>query len=203
MGLLRRPPAQVSRDLKSWVPAEVHRERDRVTVHIPSGNPVRYVRLAPSLDEVAEVNGFSGAQRLDRFHWRASNLFGVYSASPAIAAWAASIRLPEAAKGSYLCIALNGRHGVEGAYAAVRAGGRPIGAPDRSISFLSNTWEYGVRQTDSNYTYYVPITPDMLNRPLDVVTLTLRHGRNEYRPEVWISAYPTPYEGHILELKPR
>lgn len=194
--------AEVSRDLKIWKPAEVHRERDTVTVHITSGNLVRYVRLTPSPDEVAEVNGFSGVQRLDRSHWRGSNLFGVYSASSATAAWAASIRLPEAAKGSYLCIALNGRHGVEGAYAAVRAAGRLIGAPDRSISFLSNTWEYGVHQTDSNYTYFVPITPDMLNKPLDIVTLTLRHGHNDYLPEVWISAYPTPYESHFLELKP-
>lgn len=195
--------AEVSRDLKHWTPAEVRRERDTLTVHIPSSSPVRYVRLAPSPDEVAEVNGFSGTQRLNRSHWRASNLFGVYSASPATAAWTASIRLPEAAKGSYLCIALNGKHGVEGAYAAVRAAGRVIGATDRAISFLSNTWEYGVRQTDSNYTYFVPITPEMLNKPLDVVALTLRHGRNEYLPEVWISAYPTPYESHILELKPR
>jgi hypothetical protein len=193
--------AEVSSDLKSWVPAELHREGDRLTVRIPGGNPVRYVRLAPSPEVVAEINGFSGAQRLDRSRWRASNLFGLYSASPATSAWATTIKLTEAARGSYLCIALNGNHGVEGAYVAVRSAGRLIGAPDRSVSFLSNTWEYGVHQTDSNYTYYVPITPDMLKKPLDIVALTLRHGHNEYQPEVWISTNATPYESHVLELK--
>ena len=193
--------ATVSEDLKTWTLASVRREQDTLTVQIPEGKPVRYVRIVPAPDEVAEVNGYDGSKRLDRTHWRGSNLFGAYALNPATSAWSATVTLSEAARGSYLCIALNGRHGVEGAYAGIRVAGRPVGAPDRAVSYLCNPWEYWVHQTDSNYTYFVPVTPEMIGKPLDVVALTLRSGHNDYKPEVWISAYPTPYESHLLELK--
>ncbi len=195
--------AEVSDDLQTWLPAAIHREQDGLTMQIPAGKPVHYIRMTPAPDDIAEVNGYVGQKRLDRSHWRASNLFGEYASDPATAAWSSSVTLPEAARGSYLCIALNGKHGVEGAYAAIRVAGRPVGAPDRAVSYLCNPWEYFVQQTDSNYTYFIPVTPDMVGKPLDVVALTLRNGHNDYKPEVWISSYPTPYESHTLELKPQ
>ena len=195
--------AEVSADLHTWTPASIRRDQDTVTVQVSGGKPVRYLRISPAPDEVAEINGYAGSTRLDRSNWRASNLFGEYALNPATSAWSATVTLTDAAKGSYLCIALNGRHGVEGAYAAVRVAGHPVGAPDRAVSYLCNPWEYMVHQADSNYTYYVPVAPNMVGKPIDVVALTLRSGRNDYKPEVWISAYPTPYESRLLELKPR
>jgi len=64
---------------------------------------------------------------------------------PATKAWTTSFKLDEIAKGSYLAISINGHHGVEGAYAAIRVDGKQIGVPDRSVGFPSNTWEYPVR----------------------------------------------------------
>ena len=159
--------------------------------------------MIPTPEEVSEVNGYAGTKRLDRSRWRGSNLFGEYAGNPASDAWASTVTLTEAARGSYLCIALNGKHGVEGAFAALRVAGRPVGAPDRAVSYLCNPWEYRVHQTDGNYTYYVPVTPDMVGRPFDVVALTLRIGQNDYKPEVWVSCYPTPYESRTLELQPK
>ena len=125
---------------------------------------------------------------------------GPYAAAPATAAWEMSFTLAEAAPGSYLAIALKGTHGVEGACAALRVDGGPVGAPDRSVSHPSNVWEHVVRQVDSNYTYYVPVTADMIGRRIDAVAMVLQGGRNEFVPEVWLTACPPPHTARELVL---
>jgi len=75
-----------------------------------------------------------------------------------------SFTLDEVAKGSYLAIPINGEHGAEGAYAGIRIDGKPIGAPDRSVGFPSNVWEFFVRPVERNYTYFVPLTEEMVGK---------------------------------------
>ena len=76
----------------------------------------------------------------------------------------------------------------------------PVGAPSRATSYPANTWEAPVRQTDGNYTYYVPVTEEMVGKPIDVVVLVLGDGTNSFHPEAWITAYPIPLESHELVL---
>jgi hypothetical protein len=198
----RPTKAEVSADLKGWETIDISRDGggDFVLTEFPGGEGVRYLRIDDSPDELAEIEGYRGGEKLDRSKWRASNLFGSYSEAPAAAAWSLSFELDEAAKGSYLAIAVDGRHGMEGAYAALRADGGLFGAPDRSLSYPSNVWEYCSAESDSNYTYYVPVTEEMLNKRIDAVVLILKGGSNEVKPEVWITAYPVPFEARELVL---
>ena len=76
-----------------------------------------------------------------------------------------------------------------------------MGASDRAVSFPSNTWEYFNVESDRDYTYYFPMTPDYVGREIEVVILGLKDGVAEFRPEVWITAYPAPFQGMLLELK--
>jgi alpha,alpha-trehalase len=149
-----------------------------------------------------EIKGYKDGKAVDRTRWRASNLFGSWRAKKADRAWSATFTLDEIPRGSYLCIALNGRHGIEGAYAAARVDGKPVGAPDRSISYPSNTWEYKVRETDRNYTYYIPLTEDMKGKKIDAVVLGMKDGTADFKAEVWITAYPAPFERKRLILTP-
>ena len=128
-------------------------------------------------------------------------MFSPYEKAPAEAAWSASFVLDEAAKHSCLALAIDGRHGQEAAYAALRLEGRLIGAPDRSLSYQSNVWEYCNDETDSNYTYYFPVTKQMLNKKIDAVVLLLKGGSGDIQPEIWITAYPTPFDSKQLVLK--
>lgn len=91
-------------------------------------------------------------------------------------------------------------HGVEGAYAAIRVDGKQIGASDRSVGFPSNTWEYPVRTADRNYTYYVPLTKDMVGKNIDVVVLGLKDDIKNINSEVWITTYNIPFEERELVL---
>ncbi|MGO9111086.1 MAG: hypothetical protein ACLP9L_17830 [Thermoguttaceae bacterium] len=200
-----KPPraAEVSADLKIWTPVRLTSEKDSVVAELADNGLVRYFRTAGLPGPLAEVEGYRSGRPADRTKWRASNLFAPYTKVAAKSAWSLSLVLDEAPQGSYLVIPLAGRHGIEGAYAAVRIAGRPVGAPSRATSYPANAWEAPVRQTDSNYTYYVPATKDVVGKPIDVVVLVLADGINDFRPEAWITAYPVPLESHELVLDRR
>jgi hypothetical protein len=189
--------AEVSTDLKTW-DRLTYLAGKRMVIDIPT--PVRYVRFRSFPDRITEIEGYKDGQLLSRQFWRASNLFAPPQQKKAVKAWTARCVLDEWVKGSYLCIAVDGEHGVEGAYAAVKVNGKLIGCPDRAPSFPSNTWEYVNARRDKNYTYYVPITKKMIGQPLEVFVLAYDEERLNLSPTVWQTAYPTPYETIELEL---
>jgi len=191
--------AQVSSDLKHWIPMSLVADKE-IVMNLDPKTKLRYIRFNGTPDKIVEIEGYLNGKKLDRCQWRASTLFARYSRVSASKAWKHSFTLNEIPKGSYLAIALNGEHGIEGAYAAIRVNGEPVGAPDRSVSFPANTWEYPARRRSSNYTYYVPLTQDMKGAKIDAVVLGLRNGLDKFKPEVWITAYPIPYSEQWLTL---
>ena len=62
------------------------------------------------------------------------------------------------------------------------------------------SWEYPARKRSSNYTYYVPLTEDMKGATIDAVVLGLKNGSDNFKPEVWICAYPAPFSERMLTL---
>jgi hypothetical protein len=115
--------------------------------------------------------------------------------------------LDEAAKGSYLVIPCNGKHGRDGAYAALRMNGRWIGAPQRAKGYPANPWETGNGHPDANFSYFIPVTEDMIGKTIDAVVMQFESEGNpkvplgEFNSEVWITAYPIPYVSKQLVLK--
>jgi len=190
---------EVSADLKKWAQIIVIAGKE-IAIPLDRNNPVRYVRFPGTPERVFEIEGYSNGIKVDRTHWRASDLFSQYMVIAAKAAFQSSFVLNEIPKGSYLAVALNGRHGDEGAYAALRVNGIPVGAPDRSLSYRSNTWEYPVRKSESDYTYYFPLTEEMKGAKIDAFVMVMKDGVTEFKPEVWITAYPVPYEKMELIL---
>ncbi len=154
----------VSSDLKDWKAISfyigTHAEAD-----VSQAGPIRYLRLDRTPLRVSEVSGFVNGQEVDRTNWRASNLFRNYYGAKK--AWSNSFKLDEIPDKAYLCIAVNGESGEDGAWAAIKVDGKYIGCPDRAPSFNANTWEYRVQPVNKNYTFYVPLTP--------------RHERQEHR----------------------
>lgn len=193
--------AEVSPDLKTWVAVGSWHGKGTIAVaKIPDKRAFRYLRVHGAPQRIAEVEGFLHGRKLDRSRWRASNLFFSYRDKTAEAAWSASFKLEEIPENSFLAIALNGDHGNEGAYAAVRINGRAVGAPDRAVSFPSNTWEYQNVEVDGHYTYYVPLSAEMVGQPIEVVALVLKGGKNDFKPEVYVTAYPAPFKSKRLIL---
>ncbi|MFZ9933759.1 MAG: hypothetical protein ACO3G9_11265, partial [Chthoniobacterales bacterium] len=185
--------AQFSRDLANWSPsAEAIVRGNTLQVYPPAGE-WRYFRMQLAPERIAEIEAWQGGAKLPRDGWRASNFFAHPAAVPAVRAWSAKVNIDEITPTSYLCVAVEGEHGVEGCYAALRIGGRLIGAPDRAASYPSNTWEYPVRQQKTGYTYYFPLDESMAGRETEVVLLGMKGGGQNLRPAVWLTARDLPF----------
>jgi len=191
---------EVSADLSEWTGIDILAGKE-MTLPLDRSKQIRYLRLSGTPEKVLEIEGYLNGQKVERTRWRASNLFSPYRAIAAKAAFQCKFILKEIPKGGYIAVALNGRHGDEGAYATLKVNGRLVGAPDRSPSYRSNAWEYPVQKSDSNYTYYFPLSEDMKDAVIEAEVLVMKDGVLEFKPEVWITAYPIPYEKKELVLE--
>jgi len=193
--------AEVSDDLKKWTQLSITSSGSDLNLIADPDHAVRYFRLSKAPEKILEIEGIHQGVKTDRSSWRASNLFTLYSENPAVKAWTYTFMLDEAARGSYLAVPIAGKHGKEGAFAALRLGDRTIGASSRSPSYMANVWEYRVQTRDSNYTYYFPISDEMKGKTVEVVVLGLNAELTDLHPEVWITSYPIPFEEKELILK--
>jgi len=176
---------EVSVDLIAWKTI-TYLAGKKMTIDI--NDKVRYLRFRRQPQQIVEIEGFRNGESLDRSMWRASNLFAHPARMDCVKSWSASFTLDELAPKSYLSIALNGKHGVEGAYAAAKIDGRLVGAPDRAASYPSNTWEYVNAKRDANYTYYIPLNVADAGKKIEVFVLAYDEENTLIKPEVWISA---------------
>ncbi|MBN1387582.1 MAG: hypothetical protein JW965_04000 [Bacteroidales bacterium] len=184
---------EVSSDLSDWEEIRILANKT-MKIKLDPDRPVRYVRFSGTPDKIIEIKGYLNGSELDRSKWKGSHLYSPYNRIKTEKAWATSTVLNEITDGSYLAVCLEGEHGIEGAYAAIRVDGKPVGAPDRSPSYPVNPWEYPVTKAKSHYTYYIPLTSDMQGKKIDVVVLGMKGGVSDFKPEVWLTCYPAPYE---------
>lgn len=197
----------VSSDLMTWTPVTFTVSKGEITGIISTDRPVKYMRVNDLPHSISEIYGYAGGIQLVRNKWRASNAFRGYSKASVRLAWSTSFVLDESAKGSYFAIPIAGNHGVEGAIAAIRVDGKLVGAPSRSVSYQSDVWEHWVRKTGSNYTYFIPVTADMVGKKIDAVVLAFDVADSDFaaqsklKPEIWITAYPTPFQARKLVLR--
>ncbi len=189
---------EVSTDLKSW---EQLTFITGTEIHLPIGKDVRYLRFISFPQQVTEIEGFALGNKLDRSNWRASNLFAHPRSKKAQKAWKSSLVLDEVPEGSYLCVAINGKHGKEGAYVAAKIDGELIGAPDRAPSHLSNPWESFNSSRDSNYTYYIPVKEEYKGKNIEVFVFGYDRENLDFKSELWISVYPLPWKRIKLVLE--
>ena len=189
--------AEVSSDLIHW--KTITYIADTVMI-IPVNDKMRYLRLKYQPQHIVEIEGFYNGKSLKRDRWRASNLFAHPERMKCAKAWKISFILPELANDSYLSIAVNGKHGVEGAYVAAKIDGKYVGAPDRAASFPSNTWEYVAAERDANYTYYIPMKQEYVDKKIEVFLMAYDKNNIDLKPEVWISSHSDGLVTQKIEL---
>ena len=151
----------------------------------------RYFRVSRSPEFVMEIEGYIAGKTVSRENWKANNLFRLYSEQPAVTARKAEVKIDEAAPGSYLTVPLDGKHGEEGAFVVFKIDGKYIGSPERITSYPTNCWEFEIIKRNSNYTYLLPITPDLKGKKIEVYVLGFDAKNTGFIPSVWISsAFP-------------
>jgi hypothetical protein len=194
--------AEISPDLRAWVKLEPtwSGKGTIALLEIPPNQPFRYLRIQGAPRRIADIALGRNGRYVRSWNWRASNLLYAYQDRVAVAAWTLSFTLDEVPKHAVLAVPIAGKHGNEGAYAALRVDGDYVGAPDRAVSYPSNTWEYRNVETDSNYTYYFPLSESMAGRNIELVVLLCDPEHGDVKPEAWLTAYPIPFESHGLVL---
>jgi hypothetical protein len=188
---------EISSDLKHW---ETITYMARTKMIIDIHKKTRYLRFRRQPQQIVEIEGIFNGEVIDRSKWRASNLFAYPSRMKCEKSWSTTFTLPEVAEGSYLSIALNGKHGVEGAYVAAKIDGKLVGAPDRAASYPSNTWEYVNAKRDANYTYYIPLGESVVGKEIEIFVMAYDKDNLDIVPKVWISARNNGMQKIRLEL---
>lgn len=186
--------AQFSTDLVNWSAAEEVIQHGSSLFIYPQPGNWRYFRMRQAPERVAEFEAWRGSSQLPRDKWAGSNLFAHPDAVPADGAWSVNTVVDEITPTSYLCVAVDGEHGVEGCYAALRVGDQLIGASSRAVSYPSNAWEYPVRTPKTGYTYFFPLDESHVGKELEVVLLGMTDGGKNLKPSVWLTARELPFQ---------
>ena len=191
---------EVSTDLMSWEQLSFMAGTD---IRLPIGKNVRYLRFRSFPLQVTEIEGITSGRKLDRTKWKASNLFAHPRSKKVQKVWKSTIVLDEVAEGSYLCVAINGKHGKEGAYVAAKIDGELLGVPDRAPSYLSNPWESFNSRRESNYTYYIPVKEEYKGKSIEVFVMGYDKENLDFIPELWITNYQQAWKkvGLVLDRK--
>lgn len=168
---------------------------------IDLGGPARYLRFQVTADRFTQITGERNGKPMDRSAWRASNLFAHPSQMKLVKARHSRVRVDDRVPGAKLAIAIEGTHGIEGTYVALEVGDDYVGCPDRAASYPSNTWEYVNARRDRGYTYFAPVTEQMIGKPIDVWVFAYDEAHIDLRPVVWHTADPRPVDGKLLELE--
>jgi len=189
--------AEVSSDLRYWSTITYVAGLD---MNIPVKKEIRYLKLPLFPDNISEIEVYNNGRKIDASSFRASNLFANSSSMKCEKTWGGSFVLNELADNSYLSVAINGEHGIEGAYAALKIDGQYIGSPTRAVSYPTNPWEYVNLRSSSDYTYYFPLDESMISKKIEVYVMGYEKDNLSFEPDVWISAYPIPFQEKELIL---
>jgi len=164
----------------------------------------RYARLNKTPLWVLDVNlKREGKLATNRNKWKGNYMFPNLHDVPVKSAWKASFILSEIPRNSYLCIAINGEHGQERAFATLSVDGGEllIGASKRAPSYPGHPWEHSIAGTNENYTYFFPLTDSLRGKSIDAFVLVLQDLKEDITPEIWITAYPAPYSKKVLKVE--
>ena len=161
---------------------------DRVKVRYPlTGGGARYFRLPAPMDRIYSVRLLKDGREVALSHPKASNLQAPFSADKWTGLRETAVTLPaDLAEGDYIAVALDGVCGVEGAYCVAEVEGKPVGFPDRAPAYRSNVWEFLVTCVDRNYTYYLPLTPDMAGKDVTIRVLLSKDACADLIGNVWL-----------------
>lgn len=137
-----------------------------------------YFRIAEPLDRIYSIKLFDEkGNEIPLPAPRANNLLAHFGRTGL--AYAMTADIPAGLKeGDVIAAAVEGEHGPEGAYAAIKSCGHYIGAFDRAASYPCNQWEHRVEPVNTGYTYYFRVDADLAREGGQIYLLSKGTGLN-------------------------
>ncbi len=156
------------------------------------GGRMRFFRLDNPMDRIYAIRFYDekgGEIKVNSP--KVNNMLSPFVYKPFTRAMKAVVRVPETvSEGSYLAIALDGIHGIEGAYCAAMVNGAPVGCDDRAVTFPMNCWAHMVDQRDRNYTYYMPADEKIRGKEVTLYVLLGDKAEEDLPVNVWLCDGP-------------
>lgn len=210
-------------DLKNWVPFQLDKSEEvekteapfpyqtveRVG-YFPGGRmrasyvlhgSVRYIRLPRPMDRIYAIRFYQNGQLIHIENPAANNLMAPYAEKEPRAALSKKVRLPQLKKGSYLSLACNGEHGVEGVYCVGTCQNQILICPDRSVSYPVQHWNHWVAQSGSNYTYYMPLDESLSGQEITLYAMICKDGQDRFSTDVYLCSPNDDKHGATLILQ--
>ncbi len=150
------------------------------------GMNIRYFRLPYPMDRIFSVRLLKDGRQIALRNPRANNLQAPFEAMQPVEILERTVQLPEVKDGDYIAVALNGVHGLEGAYCVAEMDGNVVGFPDRAPAYRANMWEYRITRRDRNYTYYLPLTSACSRREMCLRVLLCDMEHTDVSCEAWL-----------------
>jgi hypothetical protein len=140
----------------------------KVKVVYALSSPFRYLRIAEPMDRICSVRFFRGDEEIRPAAHSANILQAHYSRRPTEFVKTGEIVVPDCKEGSYLALAVNGKHGVERVYACLSCEGVLYGFPRRAPAYRANVWEHVVCSEAENNTFYFTLLKSMKGKTVTV-----------------------------------
>lgn len=172
----------------------------RMQAVYPVNGDIRYFRMPKPVDRIYKVALWKDGKELPLTDPKANNLLPYYEEKAVKKAKQITVTVSkeQAEAGAFLAVALEGKHGVEGAYPVALCSGEALTFPDRAPSYPSNAWECPVRQIDRFYTYYLPVTKQMADTPIQIILLQTNEA--EYPVQVYLCGENGQQAGKTVTL---
>jgi len=184
----------------------VQRDGKRKRVYYAAGKGVRYFRLPRPVDRIYKIALVKDGEEICLKNPHVNNLLPSYrDRKPVCAAKSATVTVtPEMwRQDCYIAVGFDGRHGAEGAYAVAEMDGKLLHFPSRAPSYNANVWEcdaYFAMNSWEGYTYYLPVTEDMIGRELKVYALFMNEDECDMPVDIRLCDANNEKSGIIVNL---
>lgn len=175
--------------------------RRRITSYGVNGK-IRYLRMPEPLDRIYRIALIKDGKEIKLCDPKVNNLLpppAVLNPVKAVKAQL-TVKSEDYIPGCYLCVGLDGKCGNEMAYAVVETADGFRGAPDRAPSYPANPWEAPAKRVDQHYSYYIPVTEDMLDRPLTAWVIFCDKEKCDAKTDVYLCYPNREPDGKVVKL---
>jgi len=181
----------------------VKKDGRRRVVYYPVGEAIRYFRLPNPLSRIYKIALIKDGKELSLTKPFANNLmpYGrevIYTKELKV-----KVKSEDWREGCFIAVGLEGLHGLDAAFAVLDIDGQIMGAPERAPSYRANVWECIAcvsSSRDHHYTYYFPVSKDMLDRDITVRVLGLDDERKDYGLSVHLCDKNAELGGIVCKL---
>ncbi len=175
----------------------------RKCVRYPVNGAIRYFRMPQPLDRIYKIALLKDGKELTLTNPKANNLLPGERKVEYAKELKINVPASDWKQACYISVCLDGKHGVEGAYALLEADGKIITAPDRAPCYQANGWECPPFRSvwqDHHYTYYFPISENLCDKDLTVRILGVDKSLSEYPVQVYLCDENKELDGIVLDL---